>query len=186
MNAGNIFFEHLPRMVDFSGCSLVVDVGGGSGELLSAVLQANPHLHGKLVDLEHVLPVAEEHLRATAALDRVELVAGDIFDSVPAGGDVYVVSRVLQDFDDDRCVQLLKQCRRTMGPSSRLLLVERVVRDDGSAALPLLWDLHLLIVSGGRERTHEGYARVLSRAGLRLDETIELPLETTALIARPA
>jgi hypothetical protein len=186
MNAGNIFFEHLPRMVDFSGCSLVVDVGGGSGELLSAVMRANPQLRAKLVDLEHMLPVAEEHLRAVAALDRVELVAGDIFESVPVGGDVYVLSRVLQDFDDERCVQLLENCRRAMGRSSRMVLVERVVRDDGSAALPLLWDLHLLIVSGGRERTHDGYARVLERAGLRLDETVELPLETTALIARPA
>jgi hypothetical protein len=183
MNAGNIFFEHLPRMFDFSACSLVIDVGGGSGELLSAVMQANPAVRATLVDLDHMLPIAEEHLRNTAGLDRVELVGGDIFESVPPGGDVYLLSRVLQDWDDNRCVQLLENCRRAMGPSSRLLLVERVVRDDGSAALPLLWDLHLLIVSGGRERTLDGYAGLLAKAGLRLEETIDLPLETTALVA---
>ncbi|MGH2942175.1 MAG: methyltransferase [Solirubrobacteraceae bacterium] len=185
MNAGNIFFEHLPRAFDFSGCSLVVDVGGGSGELLSAVMRANPDVRGVLVDLHHMLAVAEEHLRATAGLDRVQLVAGDIFASVPSGGDVYLLSRVLQDWDDDRCLRLLANCRRAMGRSSRLLVVERVVRDDGSAALPLLWDLHLLIVSGGRERTLDGYAGLLTEAGLRLEQTIDLPLETTALVARP-
>jgi hypothetical protein len=186
MNAGNIFFEHLPLMFDFSGCSLVVDVGGGSGELLSAILQANPEVRAMLVDLDHMLPVAEEHLRTTVGLERIDLVGAEIFDSVPAGGDMYLLSRVLQDWDDDRCVALLGNCRRAMGPSSRLLLVERVVRDDGSATLPLLWDLHLMIVSGGRERTLDGYAGLLEKVGLRLERTIDLPLEATALIAAPA
>jgi O-methyltransferase domain/Dimerisation domain len=186
MNAGNIFFEHLPRVFDFSGCSLIVDVGGGSGELLSAVMHANPDVRAKLVDLDHMLPVAEEHLRKSPGLDRVELVGADIFESVPAGGDVYLLSRVLQDWDDERCAKLLDNCRRAMGPSSRLLLVERVVRDDGSATLPLLWDLHLLVVSGGRERTLDGYAGLLAKAGLSLERTIDLPLETTALVAGPA
>lgn len=182
MNAGSVFFGHIPQIFDFSDSPLVVDVGGGSGHLLSVVLEASPGARGTLVDLDHMLAVAREQLGATVGLDRVELVGADIFESVPAGGDVYLLSRVLSDWDDERCVRLLINCRRAMPFSSRLLVIERIVREDGSTILPLLWDLHLLIVSGGRERTLEEYRGLLARAGLRLDRAVELPLEATALV----
>ncbi|MEU2503529.1 methyltransferase [Streptomyces sp. NPDC007863] len=187
MNAGNVFFPEAAAAFDFTGARTVVDVAGGSGLLLSAVLQAHPRLTGTVFDLPHMLPVAERHLGATVEAHRYETVAGDVFDKVPAGHDVYLLSRVLQDWDDERCATLLANIREAMADSGRLLVLERVVATDGTApVLPLLWDLHLLMAAGGRERTLDGYRSVLGAAGLRLESVHPLALETSLLVAAPA
>lgn len=187
MNAGSAFFADVPKAYDFSGHRTVTDLAGGSGMLLSTVLQANPGLHGMLLDREHMLPVAKEHLEATVRSDRFEVVAGDLFDAVPTGFDAYLLSRILQDWDDDACVALLTNVRRAMtNESSRLLIIERTVPEDGSALLPLLFDLHLLMMAGGRERTLAGYESILDQAGLCIESTHELALETSLLVAAPA
>ncbi|MEC4019649.1 methyltransferase [Streptomyces sp. H27-D2] len=187
MQASNFVFDHVPEALDFSGGPMVVDVGGGSGQLLASVLRATPDARGTLVDLDHMVPIAREQLAAAVGLDRVELVARDIFASVPAGGDVYLLSRVLGDWDDDACVQLLGNIRRAMAdiPAARLVVLERVTADDGSTVLAALWDLHLLVMNGGRQRTLDDYRSLFARSGLRLARTRDLPMETTALVAEP-
>ncbi|MEU6223414.1 methyltransferase [Streptomyces sp. NPDC047042] len=187
MNAGNVFFPEAAAAFDFTRAHTVVDVAGGSGLLLSAVLRAHPHLTGTVFDLPHMLPVAERHLSATVGAHRYETIAGDVFDKVPAGNDVYLLSRVLQDWDDERCVTLLANIRAAMADTGRLLVLERVVATDGTASvLPLLWDMHLLMAAGGRERTLDGYRSVLGAAGLRLESVHSLALETSLLVATPA
>jgi hypothetical protein len=186
MNAGNVFFSDVPRVFDFTGRKVVVDVGGGSGQLLSTVLRAAPESRGMLVDLAHMVAIGRKHLAGTVGLDRCELVAGDIFASVPFGGDVYLLSRVLQDWDDKACVRLLENCRRAMSEPARLLILDRVIPEDGSALLPMLWDLHLLMISGGAERTLAGYASIVDKAGLRIERIIDLPLEMSILVAAPS
>ncbi|MQS06118.1 methyltransferase [Streptomyces alkaliphilus] len=186
MNAGNVFFPEAALAFDFTGAHTVIDVAGGSGLLLSAVLQAHPHLSGTVFDLPHMLPVAERHLSAVVDVHRYETVAGDVFDKVPAGNDVYLLSRVLQDWDDERCVTLLANIREAMADGGRLLVLERVVvTDDTAPLLPLLWDLHLLMAAGGRERTLDGYRSLLHAAGLRLESVHSLALETSLLVAAP-
>lgn len=185
MKAGNLFFDQVPGIFDFAG-KHVVDVGGGNGQLLASVLGPTPDARGTLLDREHVVPAARENLAATIGLDRVELVGGSMFDAVPQGGDVYLLCRVLAGWEDDDVVGVFANCRRGMADaSSRLLILERVVVDEGSTVLPALWDLHLLMTNGGKHRTVERFRGMLDRAGLDLVEIKELPAETTALIAAP-
>lgn len=186
MSAGNVFFADVPAAYDFSGCRSVVDVAGGGGMLLSTVLLAHPHLEGVLFDLPHVVPAASEHLERTVGAGRWRTQAGDAFRAVPPGADVYLLSRVLQDWDDDHCARLLATLREAMPDTGRLLVVERIVPTSGTELLALLWDLHLLMAAGGRERTLDGYRALLSGAGLRLASVTPLALETSLLVAEPA
>lgn len=185
MNAGSMFFHRVPEVVDFSG-KAVVDVGGGGGHLLASILAATPDARGTLFDREHMLPEARAHLTATVGPDRAELVGGDMFEGVPAGGDVYILCRVLAGWDDDAVVQVFESCRRAMADdSSRLVVIDRLVADEGSSVLPALWDLHLLMINGGRHRTLDGFVALLDRAGLDVERVADLPMENTALIAAP-
>lgn len=187
MNAGSAFFAAVPTVFDFSQCATVVDVAGGSGGLLATVLQASPVTHGVLFDLPHATPIARKHLGDALPADRFDVVSGDMFQAVPPGADAYLLSRVLQDWDDRTCVTLLSNCRNAMLDSARLLILERIIPDDISASatgqLPLLWDLHLLTMVGGRQRTLDGYRSVLDDAGLRLEAVHPLALETNLLVA---
>ncbi|WP_329175127.1 methyltransferase [Streptomyces sp. NBC_01477] len=185
MKAGNLFFDHVPEAFDFSGRTFV-DVGGGIGQLTAAILAAVPDAHGTLLDREHVVPVAADNLAASVGLDRVELVAGDMFEAVPQGRDVYLLCRVLAGWSDDAVVGVFENCRKAMaGSASRLVILDRVVVDEDSTVLPALWDLHLLMTNGGRHRTVEKFTELLGRAGLDVERVTELPAETSALIAAP-
>ncbi|MCS0637823.1 methyltransferase [Streptomyces sp. LP05-1] len=185
MSAGNVFFQDVPDAFDFTDRHTVVDVAGGSGALLGTVLAAHPHLRGILVERPHVVPLAAAHLDAVLGPGRHEVRAADVFEEVPGDGDVHLLSRVLQDWDDERCAVLLARIRAALPPDGRLLIVERVVPDHGERMLPLLYDLHLLMAAGGRERDLDGYRTLLAKAGLRLEAVRELALETSLLIAAP-
>jgi hypothetical protein len=185
MEAGNLFFDDVPEVFDFAGRH-VVDVGGGNGHLLGTILAAVPDARGTLLDREHVMPIARKKLGAMVGPDRVELVGGDMHRAVPPGGDVYLLCRVLAGWSDEDVVGVFERCRRAMaGPGSRLIVLERVVVDEGSTVLPALWDLHLLMTNGGRHRTLQRYTAMLDRAGLDVERVAELPMETTAVIAAP-
>ncbi|CAM5683414.1 hypothetical protein SAVIM338S_07405 [Streptomyces avidinii] len=186
MNAGNVFFPDVLEAFDFTGRGTVVDVAGGSGMLLGTVLRAHPELRGILFDQPHMVPVARAHLDEAVGPDRYEARAGDVFEGVPGGADVYLLSRVLQDWDDSRCTTLLSHIRAALPESGRLLILERVIPDHGETLLPLLYDLHLLMAAGGRERDLAGYRSVLASAGLRLESVHELSLETSLLVAAVA
>ncbi|MEU6406948.1 methyltransferase [Streptomyces sp. NPDC046985] len=186
MNAGNVFFPDVLTAYDFSGGHTVVDVAGGSGRLLSVILQAHPHLHGVLFDQPHMIPEARAHLDGAVGRDRYDAVAGDIFVAVPQDADVYLLSRILQDWDDDRSVALLSNIRKALPENGRLLILERVIPEDGSEMLPLLYDLHLLMAAGGRGRSLQGYCDILAAAGLHLESVHTLALETRLLVVAPA
>ncbi|MFJ5552960.1 methyltransferase [Streptomyces sp. NPDC093225] len=194
MNAGNVFFPDVLDAYDFGGARHVVDVAGGSGMLLGTVLAARPELRGTVVDQPHMVPVATAHLDAAVGPGRYEAVAGDVFTGagLPRGADVYLLSRVLQDWDDAHCTTLLSHLREALAAGDRpgdgrLLVLERVVSEPGAPRLlPLLYDLHLLMAAGGRERDLAGYRAVLAAAGLRLESVHELSLETSLLVAAVA
>ncbi|MFD9738373.1 methyltransferase [Umezawaea sp. NPDC059074] len=183
MASSNAVFAGVPRVFDFSTARTVVDVAGGNGELLSRVLHANPALHGVLMDRPHALTAARERLADVA--DRVTLVPGDFTESVPGFGDVYLLSRVLHDWDDDRCRTILAACARSMPDHAELLVVERLLPASGGADdLSIPWDVHMLCNTGGRERTASEYRALLADAGFEVVDTHPLPLDAHLVRAR--
>jgi hypothetical protein len=165
----------IAAIYDFSRMNLVVDVGGGHGRLMATLLERYPRLRGILFDLPHVVEGARPLLDATGVADRCELVGGSFFESVPAGGDAYVLRDIIHDWEDEQAVAILANCRRAMADGARLLLVERYVATDPHEALAVrLTDLVMLVNVGGRERTTDEYATLLARSGLRLGRTIPL------------
>ena len=153
---------------DFSGYRRIVDVGGGHGALLSAVLDRDPGPLGVLFDLPNVVATAGGAIDRHEAAGRVEKVAGDFAESVPPGGDAYLLKWIVHDWDDDAAIRILRNCRTAMAPGGRVLLVEVVVPQGsaGSAATGL--DTTMLVFTGSRERTEREYRELLHRAGLTL------------------
>ncbi len=154
---------------DFSRFQTVCDIGGGQGMFLNAVLQANPHLKGILYDQASVL---EQHTLGELS-NRVEIIAGNFFESVPAA-DLLILKAVLHDWPDEKCALILEQCRRVMQPASRLVLVERVM-DEPVDAMNAFYDLHMQVMLQGRERTAAEFGALLQNAGLQLLRVIPTP-----------
>jgi O-methyltransferase domain len=153
---------------DFSDVHTLVDVGGGKGTLLAEILRRHPHLHGVLLEIPPVAARAGAVLDAIDA-DRWEVVAGDFFARVPEGADCYVMANVLHDWDDPRAIEILSNCRGSMATGGRVLIVERLIPEDGCDPVPtLLSDINMLVITGGQERTNAEYGRLLEAAGLRL------------------
>jgi hypothetical protein len=158
---------------DFSRMCRIVDVGGGRGTLLAAVLAARPHLRGIVFDLPEVVADAAQTLQAAGVADRCTIDGGDFFIAVPAGGDGYLLANVLQDWDDDRSVAILRNCRRAMHGDGRVLVVQRMIFSDPEKSIPtLVSDLNMLVLTGGQERTEEEYARLFAGADLRLTRVL--------------
>jgi SAM-dependent methyltransferase len=153
---------------DFSDVRTLVDVGGGKGTLLAEILRRHQHLHGVLLETPPVADRARAVLAAVAA-DRWEVVAGDFFERVPDGADCYVMANVLHDWDDSRAIKILSNCRRSMATGGRVLIVERLIPEDGGDPIvTLLSDINMLVITGGRERTNAEYGTLLEAAGLKL------------------
>ena len=174
----------------FADASTVIDVGGGIGTVVAAVLRAHPGLSGVLYERPPVARLAAPYLAEQGVDDRCRIVEGDFFASVPDGGDVYLLKSVLHDWDDDRCRTILTRCRAAMGPRARLVIVEIVLPDhmtDDPGLVPgTLLDLIMLAYAGGRERTWSEFAALLDAAGLALHDATALPSGPHLIEARVA
>jgi hypothetical protein len=160
------------KAYDFTKFRTIVDVGGGRGGLLAAILSANPRLHGVLFDMPAVVAGADEEI-AGEVVDRCKVVSGDFFDSVPEGGDIYLLSNIIHDWDDDQSVRILSTCRTAMADTARVLLAELVLPKAPRPSMGKLLDLEMLVMtSGGRQRTEAEYRMLLGRAGLRLTRIV--------------
>jgi hypothetical protein len=149
----------------------VVDVGGGDGMLLGGILADNPELHGVLFDLPSGLTASTATLDRLGVADRCRIEPGDFFAEVPRGADAYLLKQILHDWPDEEVGKILRRCREAMGPASRLLVLERVLPEvaDPQHAPSLLLDVHMLVVTGGRERTLSEFRALLEAAGFTLD-----------------
>ncbi|KPI22117.1 O-demethylpuromycin O-methyltransferase [Actinobacteria bacterium OK074] len=188
MAAGARMFDPLPAhpvLAAAADGATVVDIAGGNGELLGRILSAHPRLRGVLLERPHTVETARRLLDAAGHTARCAFRAGDFAD-VPEGGDVYVLSRVLHDWDDDRCREILRHCARAMPATADLLVVERVLPADGSPSLATAWDLHMMCNVGGRERRTDHYAQLFADAGLTLVGRTPLPLDGSVLHVRMA
>lgn len=157
---------------DFSGVGTLVDVGGGHGALISAILQANAQLHGILCDASHVVADSPLTLERAGVLDRCEIVPCNFFSSVPAGGDAYILKWIIHDWNDEQALEILKICHRAMPAHGRLLLVESVILPGNDPDPAKLMDLQMLLMFGGRERTEAEFRALLGKAGFKLTKII--------------
>ena len=153
---------------DFGRFGSVVDVGGGNGALLAALLVEFPAMRGVLLDQPHVVANAAAVLERAGVADRCEIVGGSFFDEVPAGGDAYTLKSIIHDFEDERAVAILRICRRAMAADARLLLIERIVGPPNEDPRAKFSDLNMLVAPAGRERALDEWDALVTRAGFRL------------------
>ena len=157
---------------DFTGISSIVDIGGGQGKLLETMLQVNPDMRGTVFDTVSTIQRAKRQLGNNTCDRRCSYVSGDFFTSVPQGADAYLLCGVIHDWDDDRAVTILRNCRRAMSRSGRVLLVEMILPDAVSASFSKLLDLNMLMMNGGRERTIAEFCVLLNAAGYAVTRTV--------------
>ncbi len=181
--AGKVFnraMTNLSQMVvpaiveayDFSGAKKIVDIAGGHGYLLAGILKANPNLQGVLFDLPYVIENAGELLEKEGVASRVELVTGDFFESVAAGGDVYIMKHIIHDWNDASSVKILQSIRSAINENGKVLIVEMVVPEGNEPSPSKLLDINMLVMEGGKERTEKEYRDLLAAADFRLTRII--------------
>ncbi|WP_445163868.1 methyltransferase [Mycobacterium sp. Dal123C01] len=157
---------------DFSRYDTIVDVGGGHGRLLAAILEAAPRARGVLCDLPHVVAGAPAVMAERGVQDRVTVVPGSFFDAIPEGGDAYVLKHIIHDWPDDDAVQILSNVRKVADVGKHVLLVEFVIPGHDREFLGNWGDLEMLLVVGARERAGAQYGRLLDRAGFRMKRVV--------------
>jgi hypothetical protein len=162
----------VPAAYDFSSLTTIVDVGGGTGHLLTTILANYPESRGILFDLPHVLRDAPALIQSRGLADRVTIEAGSFFDRVPSGGDAYLLSHVIHDWSEEQCIAILTNCRRAMNPGGRVLIIETVLPDDDTPHPGKIFDIVMLVAPGGQERTEQEYTTLLGKAGLRLTRVV--------------
>jgi hypothetical protein len=163
----------------FPDTAVVIDVGGGAGALLASILSAYPRARGVLFEQSSVIDRARDVIARAGVSDRCILEAGSFFERVPAGGDVYLLKSILHNWDDARSVAILGHCRSVMRPDSKLLIVERVVPEGNEPSEAKLFDINMLVMLGGLERTPSEYRAILGDAGFELTRVVP----TTTLVS---
>jgi hypothetical protein len=177
------------KACDFTRFGSIVDVAGGHGSLLASILDAAPRARGVLVDLAHVTEVARRNLAERGLAERAEVVTGNMFESVPAGGDAYVLKWILHDWDDAACALILRNVRAAIGPEGRLLIVDRVLPERAAASLAMrtamMADLLMLIHLTGRERTEREFRALLESSGFGLQRVVPTGTQLSVIEAAP-
>jgi hypothetical protein len=168
---------------DFSEKRLIVDVGGGRGDLISSIMQANPRLKGILFDLPQGTGEAQSQLGTKGVADRCQIIRGSFFNSVPEGGDVYTLSRILHDWPDDKAATILANCRKAIREDGTLLIRDNVLTDGDELGSQL--DLTMMIMTGGQERTESEWKNLLHSAGFALTKVYKREGQLDLIEAKP-
>jgi ubiquinone/menaquinone biosynthesis C-methylase UbiE len=170
---------------DYAGINTLVDVGGGNGTVLSAVLKKNPAIKGILYDLPGVIERAKKNLADAGLASRCQTVAGSFFESIPPGGDAYQMRHIIHDWTDAQCHTILGHIRRVIPQHGKLLVIEMVIKP-GNEPQPAKWlDLNMLVLPGGRERTEAEYREMYAKAGFKLERVVATPTEVSVIEGRP-
>jgi hypothetical protein len=177
--------QEVVEAYDFSGLRTLVDVGGGHGSLLAAILAAYPPLRGILHDQPHVVAGARPTLEAAGVADRCAVVGGDFFEQVPPGGDAYLLKHILHNWDEARCAAILRNSREAMPADGRLLVVETLIPPGNEPSYGKYLDLGMLVLLPGRERTEAEYGNLLEATGFALARVIGTRSELSIFEALP-
>jgi len=177
--------EEILAVYDFSSFKTVVDVGGGHGGLVTSILNAHPKLKGILLDAPQVIEGTRSKIEAAGLADRCETVAGDFFKSVPAGGDAYVMKWIIHDWDDKRAITILQNIRNRMQPNGKVIIVDCVVPENNDPDFSKFFDLNMMVMTGGKERTEKEFAQLLGAAGFKLLRVIPTKVPTSIVEAEP-
>lgn len=179
--------EAILNTYDFSQVKTVVDIAGGHGLFLTAVLKRHPGVNAVLLDVPHVVEGARNRLRQEGLLDRVKLVPGNFFSGIPADGDLYFLKHILHDWNDDQAGLILKNCRKAMKPEAKVLVAEILLPSGNIPSWGKFLDLEMLVISpGGRERTEQEFRRIFQAAGLRLARVFRPESHVCLLEGKPA
>ena len=168
---------------DFSEIQKLVDVGGGQGLLLTSILSKYPHMTGMLYDEPAVIMGAKDMFTAYGVADRIEAVGGNFFQSVPAGGDAYVLKHILHDWSDEECLKILGHCHSEMAAGGKLLIVEMVIPERNIPSVSKFLDLGILLFLGGTERTEAEYRALLDSTGFNLTRIVSTPSAASVIEA---
>jgi hypothetical protein len=180
-----VWAQAVVEAYDFSWLGTLVDVGGGHGGLLAAILAVHPPLRGILYDQPHVVAGARPKLEAAGVADRCHIIAGDFFEGVPAGGDAYLLKHILHDWDEPRCEAILRNCRCAMPQDGRVLVVETLIPPGDEPSYGKYLDLNMLVLLTGRERTEAEYGKLLEATDFMLSRVIATRSEISILEALP-
>ncbi len=171
---------------DFGDCGTIVDVGGGDGTLLAAILEKHAGVRGIVYDLDHVVARTRTRLAGTPLEKRIAVETGSFFDTIPTGGDTYLMKHILHDWSDEQCVQILRHCRRAIPATGRLLIVEAVIAPGNDPGFEKLLDIEMIaITEGGRERTEKQFAALFDASGFRLQRVVTTEGPPRVVEARP-
>jgi O-methyltransferase domain/Dimerisation domain len=179
---------HGPAVADaysFREIHFIVDVAGGHGLLLATILARNPHMKGTLYDMPHVVAGAKDG-PLKPVMERCTLASGDMFCSVPAGADAYIMKHIIHDWPDEECIKILKACRKGVNPGGKLLVVDNVIQPGNDFAPGKFLDLQMLIFPGGCERTEKQFRDLFSAAGWRLSRVIPTAVPESIVEGVPA
>jgi hypothetical protein len=171
----NLSLSVIPAVVeayDFSGIGKLVDIAGGHGLLLTGILKANPQVQGILFDLLFVIEGAGEWLEKEGIRHRVELAAGDFFQTVPAGADAYMMKHIIHDWDDEHSINILRSIHSAMNINGKVLIIEMVIPEGNEPSPSKALDILMLVMEGGKERTKDEYRGLLEASGFRLTRII--------------
>jgi len=172
--------EAVAKAYDFSQFETVVDVGGATGNLLAAILSNHRKPRGILFDLPHVVHDAPALIKARGLTDRIAIQSGNFFESVPAANGAFLLSHIIHDWSEAQCLTILGNCRRIMTPNSRLLIIEMVLPTGNTQHPGKIYDMIMLTIPGGQERTEPEYGELLEKAGFRLTRVV--PTESAVVI----
>ena len=172
---------------DFSGIQTLVDIAGGHGAVLAAILEKYPQMKGILFDLDHVVAGAKPVLAARGVADRVATTSGDFFKAVPAGGDAYIMKHIIHDWDDAKATAILKNIRSVLPKDGRVILLESVIGAGNEPELGKIIDIEMLVMPGGKERTADEYRKLFAAAGFDLTRVVatKSPLSVIEAAPRP-
>jgi hypothetical protein len=171
---------------DFRGIGTLVDIGGGNGSLLAATLQRHPSLRGIVFDRPDVIERARANIKAAGLDNRCSMIGGNFFETVPPGGDAYLMRHIIHDWNDEQSRTILRSCRKVMPPSGKLLLVESVIPAGNEPCFAKLLDLTMLVIPGGMERTEAEYRELLASAGFRLQRVVPTSANVDVIESVPA
>ena len=174
--------QHVIPAYDFSSFNTIVDLGGGDGTFLMALVETTEKAKGIVFDLDYVVAETQKVITAKHFSDRCSIEAGNVFHAVPKGADAYLMKHILHDWNDEKSIQILNNCSQAMTADSRLLVIEAVIPEGNKAHPGKFMDINMMAMTGGKERTEGEFSTLFSKAGLRLTRIIHTPSPTLSIL----